>query len=507
MEERRRADIPSGMEASLAQGLKAGPLAPVWRLLGDEQLAHAARGGNDHASGALYARYHPLLRRYCASILLDPADAEDAAQAAMVKALRALAGRDLRGPLRPWLYRIAHNEAMDTLRRRRMRVTADGLDAVSVPGPEVDLARRERLAELVADLRALPDRQRSALVMRELSGLSYDEIATALDLTSAGARQAVFEARSSLHDFEQGRATECTSIQRSLSDGDGRRLRARGVRAHLRDCQDCRSFRYAISRRGEELALLPPFVLTSAATVTLAGGLLGSMAGVAGGGAPAIGTLAGLAGGPAAKSLAGAAAAVAIGGAFLGGGVPTSGHRQRPATAQVATALAAQTPVRPASAMIAGRATGPAPGDAGSDRRPGPPTRPRGVLKSRRITLRLPHPAGAPPAVERTIEHVSQTLPPAMQRVREQVQRVTDQARAAYLAWLSRAQEAARQAIAAAMQQAGQWSSSQSQQTAWWQAMAQAQASSSQGAAPAGRRSSATWSTRRSSAGTWTPSR
>src|SRR5207247_729516 len=84
--------------------LPPGPMAPVWRVLGDEQLARAAGDGNDSAFAALYARYRPALRSYCASILLDQADAEDAVQATMLKAMRALGEHNGRGPLRPWLY-------------------------------------------------------------------------------------------------------------------------------------------------------------------------------------------------------------------------------------------------------------------------------------------------------------------------------------------------------------------------------------------------------------------
>jgi RNA polymerase sigma factor (sigma-70 family) len=344
------ADTLIAMEAGTVRGLRAGPLAPVWRVLGDEQLARAAGDGNDNAFAALYARYRPALRRYCASILLDPADAEDAVQATMLKAMRALPERDGRGPLRPWLYRIAHNESIDMLRRRRAQVGPAALETCFVPGPEADVTQRERLAELVGDLRALPERQGAALLMRELSGLSYSEVAEALSISPAAARQAVFEARSALHEFAAGRDTACASIQRSLSDGDRRRWRSRTVRAHLRACDQCRSFEHGIARRGDDLALLPPFILQGTATVALGGGFLSGMTGLAGGGAASgVGTLAGIAGGTAAKTLAGAAAGVVLGGAALGGGLVASGARHESpkahGAAAPATALAAPTPI------------------------------------------------------------------------------------------------------------------------------------------------------------------
>jgi RNA polymerase sigma factor (sigma-70 family) len=433
------------MEAGQVTGLRAGPLAPVWRMLGDEQLARAAGAGNDHAFAALYARYQPLLRTYCASILLNASDADDAVQVAMLKAMQALPARDAHRPLRPWLYRIAHNEAINVLRGRRTRAEEGGdvPDTALVPGPETDVAGRERLAELISDLRSLPDRQSAALVMRELSGLDYREIGEALELTPGGARQAVFEARTALSDFARGRAAACTSIQRSLSDGDRRRWRSRPVRAHLRGCADCRSFELAIADRGERLALLPPFILEGATSVALAGGLFGGIAGAAGGGAPAVGALASIAGATAAKSLAGAAAVVAIGGAALGGGLVEKAHAPLRHHARVVrTASAEPTPV--AVAARAPRAAHQAPP---AQRRAQPPratSRTQVDAVSRRVLrvvhhvrtdvahavpapAALPAPPAAPPqqTVRRVQTAVGETVAKAIREVQAVAQAVS----------------------------------------------------------------------------------
>jgi RNA polymerase sigma factor (sigma-70 family) len=463
------------MEASQATALRAGPLAPVWRVLGDEQLARAAGGGNDHAFAALYARYRPVLRAYCASILLDQTDADDAVQATMIKAMRALPARNEKLPLRPWLYRIAHNESVDLLRRRRSHAPEDALDTVFVPGPEVDLARRERLAELVADLRSLPERQGAALIMRELSGLTYEEIAQSLQVTPGGARQAVFEARSALHDFERGRDVACATIQRSLSDGDRRRWRTRSVRAHLRACQDCRSFEHAITRRGEDLALLPPFVLNSAATLALAGGLLSGLAGTAGGGAaaPAVGVLASIAGGSAAKSLAGAAAAVAVGGATLGGTlVPTRDHQPpaKRATATVISAAAAPTPV------VVRRTVVLAPRTPASNSNAVLRARSHAPARHRVASVRVPalDVVRAPvQAVTKTVSDVTsevqrstEAAQEAARRAAEQAQKATQQARDAYTQGMNRAAEATRRA----MEMAQQWQEVAQKAAGQWQA-------------------------------------
>ena len=93
------------------------------------------------------------------------------------------------------------------------------------------------------DLADLPDRQRAALVLRELNGLSHAEIGVVLELSPGAVKQAIFEARSALFSCREGREMECHDVRRMLSDGDGRVLRGRGIRAHLRSCPDCARFR------------------------------------------------------------------------------------------------------------------------------------------------------------------------------------------------------------------------------------------------------------------------
>src|SRR4029077_13264114 len=102
----------------------------------------------------------------------------------------------------------------------------------------------------------LPDRQRGALVMRELSDMDYGEIATALGTSGGAARQSVYEARVALQEMSEGRDMECDSVRQTLSEGDGRLLRGRGVRAHLRGCEGCRDFQAAISQRRADLRAL-----------------------------------------------------------------------------------------------------------------------------------------------------------------------------------------------------------------------------------------------------------
>jgi RNA polymerase sigma factor (sigma-70 family) len=264
------------MSAIAAVPTRPPRILPLSRL-GDESLAARAADGNSAAFSELCERYHAPLLGYCRSILLNDDDAHDATQAALENALRALPRKDPGRPLRPWLYRIAHNESINVVRRRSSHAELTELDEPSVPGPEVDSEHRVRLAQLVDDLRGLPERQRGALVMRELSGLSYDEIAEALGVSNEAARRAVFDAREALHEAVDGRATDCVNVRHCISDGDRRRLRTRRIRAHLRSCDDCKNYQQAIGARSADLHLLGGW---------LSGGVIASMlGGGAGGGA------------------------------------------------------------------------------------------------------------------------------------------------------------------------------------------------------------------------------
>jgi RNA polymerase sigma factor (sigma-70 family) len=279
------------------------------RLASDERLAKHAAAGDERAFAAIYQRYRQDLYRFCLAIVRDPQDAQDALQNAMVKVLRALPGETRQIQLKPWLYRIAHNEAVEMLRRRRDNAELD--PEVVGPGgdPSEAAATRERLRRLFADLSELPERQRSALVMRELAGLGFEEIGEAFDTSPAVARQTVYEARLGLRQMEAGREMRCRSVMWDLSEADGRVARRRDIQAHLRGCPECRAFGEEVEKRRNDFAALAPLPL--AVSAGLLQGLLGGGASSAGAGAG--GSLAGAAAVGAGKSVAlKAAATVAV---------------------------------------------------------------------------------------------------------------------------------------------------------------------------------------------------
>jgi RNA polymerase sigma factor (sigma-70 family) len=266
-----------------------GTRAAALRLLSDERLSRLAAGGDRAAFAAIFDRYQQALFGYCASILRDRDDAADAVQSTMLRAMRALDGEEREIAVRPWLYRIAHNEAIELLRGRRTEPDT-AAEVVTVSSVEADAAVRAHLRAVLDDIRELPDRQRSALVMRELSGLSYTEIGTALTTSEAGAKQAVYDARRALHDLAKGRDTDCEAIRRRISDGDRRVFRGRAIRAHLTACTDCRAWQAELTARETSWAAFTPAMPAAAASALHAavGGGTGAGAGAGAAGAASV---------------------------------------------------------------------------------------------------------------------------------------------------------------------------------------------------------------------------
>jgi RNA polymerase sigma factor (sigma-70 family) len=275
------------------------------RLFSDARLTRRAVRGDERAFAAIFRRYHQPLYRFCLAIVGSPDDAQEALQNTMAKVLRALPGEEREIELKPWLYRIAHNESIDLLRRRRETSQLDVEQITPGYGLAEDAEARERLRRLLADLRELPERQREVLIMRELSGFEFEEIGAALGTSDAVARQTLYEARQSLRQMEEGREMSCAAVTEAISDGDGRVLRRRDVRAHLRTCAECRGFGEDIKRRRRDFAALSP--LPAVAAAGMLQGLVGGSSGAAGGGVAAT-TL----GGGAAKTLGASALAKGV---------------------------------------------------------------------------------------------------------------------------------------------------------------------------------------------------
>jgi len=167
------------------------------RIQGDARLAELAGLGSEAAFEAIVHRYRRALVAHCAQVVGD-SDADEAVQEALLKAHRALAGGTPVHSLGPWLHAIAHNSALALLGGRRAGAEYREDDVARDVTPEQ--VHRERLDALVGAMLSLPARQRQALVMRELEGRSYDEIATRLGASNGAVRQLLSRARTSIRE-------------------------------------------------------------------------------------------------------------------------------------------------------------------------------------------------------------------------------------------------------------------------------------------------------------------
>jgi RNA polymerase sigma factor (sigma-70 family) len=184
----------------------------------DEALVAALRAGDDEAMTEIDHRYRDRLLAYVRRMSAG-ADAEDVVQDVLARAYTALRADDRPMALRAWLYRVAHNRCLDVLRGAPARVVLSEeieLGAATATLPEL-VAGRERLRQVVADIQDLPDQQRSALIIRELEGLSYEELAAALDTTVPAIKSLLVRARMNLARAAEERAqAEQASLARHL---------------------------------------------------------------------------------------------------------------------------------------------------------------------------------------------------------------------------------------------------------------------------------------------------
>src|SRR4029078_4254177 len=135
------------------------------------------RSGNDRAFEVLIDRYHSRLLAFCSSMLRSRQDAEDILQEVLVNAHIAMLKDDRKLNVRPWLYRIARNRCLNHLRRAQ----AIGVDSMDVHLSEHGTTtadkvhKRDEFRQLMEDVQGLPETQRTALLLREIDALSYEQ--------------------------------------------------------------------------------------------------------------------------------------------------------------------------------------------------------------------------------------------------------------------------------------------------------------------------------------------
>jgi RNA polymerase sigma factor (sigma-70 family) len=277
----------------------------------------------------LYRGHAAEVYRYAYAVLGNAADAEDVTQTTFVNALRALERGD--GPRKPsnWLITIAHNIVRQRFRQLRARPAEVELDR-EVPSAEQADDETPSIEELVRALQRIPPTQREALVMRELEGRPYKEIAEILG-TSVGALETLlFRARRSLAEELENLVT-CDRAELAISsrqDGRLSRKERRRLDAHLRECPSCARVDAGHLRRRrvfKTLSLLPlplPLVLFKGAPSASAASGLPTI------GAAAVGGTAGASAGALVTGGAGSKVAALVAAAVVAGGAGYEGVQQ-----------------------------------------------------------------------------------------------------------------------------------------------------------------------------------
>src|SRR3954471_10846011 len=253
------------MEASALHvpALGRRPLStPLLRLRSDEQLVSLFRAGSEDAFAAMHDRYRQRLFAYVRQMLSasSKADAEDVLQDVFVRAYGALRADERAVNLKAWLYRVAHNRCIDHL-RRPTPAAGDVFDMSRTPllDPIETAQRRDDLKRLVEDVGRLPEQQRSALLMREIDGLAYADIAEALDVTVAAVKSLLVRARVGLVEAIEARDTDCAVIREELAGAYERGVKSSGrARKHMRECAGCREYRTALRGVRRSFAALTP---------------------------------------------------------------------------------------------------------------------------------------------------------------------------------------------------------------------------------------------------------
>jgi RNA polymerase sigma factor (sigma-70 family) len=336
--------------------------APLLRLQGDERLVALTRRGNQHAYEALVARYQSRLLSFCRHMLGSREDAEDVLQEVFAAAFNALLADERAINVRPWLYRIARNRCLNQLRRTQ----AIGVDSMDVHLAEHGTTTaekahdREEFRELLRDVQRLPESQRTALLLREIDALSYEQIAEAMETTVPSVKSLLVRARVGLAEAAEARLLTCEQVREELGEvAEGLKRISPPVRRHLRECQRCAGFRKQLRETNRALAAvfpIGPLLFLKKFLIAQAGAAGAGGATAAAGGATVAGSAAGSAlstglSALATKTAAGlAAAAIVTAGAVEAQHAAKPHHRVRPVVAAVAPAPApAAVPVAIAS--------------------------------------------------------------------------------------------------------------------------------------------------------------
>jgi len=183
--------------------------------------------------GALLGALRPRLHRYCARMVGSVIDGEDVLQEALIKAMEAFSAAAPIGNPEGWLFRIAHNSALDFLRRRQRQQALYSEQEVDMMADQLDAVTSRQVA--AASLRTfmrLNVTQRSSVILMDVLGCSLAEICAVMDVSLAAAKAALVRGRARLRKFAD---EPDDAPQPALSDADRRRLGAYVAHFNARD--------------------------------------------------------------------------------------------------------------------------------------------------------------------------------------------------------------------------------------------------------------------------------
>ncbi len=353
----------SALTHSAARPALRGP-TPLLRLQSDERLIALTRRGQHAAFEVLCARYQSRLLSFCRHMLGSREDAEDVLQEVFAAAFNAVLADEREINVRPWLYRIARNRSLNHLRR----ASAVGVDSMDVHFADHGMStgdraiRRESFRELLSDVHELPETQRTALLLREIDALSYEQIAHAMETTVPSVKSLLVRARISLAEAAEARKLSCAEVRFELGEvAEGLVKLSAPARRHVRGCDRCRSFKKQLKENNTALAAILPVApllmlkklllakLGSAGSAHVAGGAgatVGAGAAAAGGaGATTGGIFTVGAGALATKAVAGLAAAAIVGAGAVA--ADQSSHHRHHAHAAATAAVSSHPAAEP----------------------------------------------------------------------------------------------------------------------------------------------------------------
>ena len=252
------------MEASaLTHASRRGLLARrsrVLRLQGDERLVALIRAGHDRAFEVLFDRYQSRLLAFCQHMLGSREDAEDILQYVFVAAHKAMLADNRRINVRPWLYRIARNRCLNHLRRP----VPEGQESMDVHPHENGASvlervqNREEFRRLVSDVRTLPETQRTALLLREVDAMPYEDIAQAMGTSVPSVKSLLVRARMSLAEAAEARLLSCAEVRLELGQvAEGMAKSSAPARRHARSCDRCRRLKRELRQTTGPVARAP----------------------------------------------------------------------------------------------------------------------------------------------------------------------------------------------------------------------------------------------------------